>query len=196
MTLAVHDPHARSTGRRKITIDEFMAMPDHESYDLRNGRLVERPMGAESEWIAGNILTKFNVHLDANPIGYAFNSGVNYRALEDADHSFNRPDVSFVVSDKVPDGDIPEGYMDVWPDLAVEVISPTETGYDTNRKVEEFLAGGTRLVLVIDPQTRRSLVHRPDGTVTKLTDADVFDGEDVLPGLKVRMADVLPRKKK
>ena len=182
------------TGRR-YTIDEFLALPNCEDFDLIDGELVERAMGVESEWVGGAIFGHVDQYLKHNPIGYVWGSNVNYRALPDSGHTFNRPDVSFVSAEKYPDGEFPRGYATAWPDFVVEVISPHETIYETDCKIEEFLAGGTRLVLVVDPETRRSLVHRGDGTVTKLTDADSFDGEDVLPGLKIKMADVLPKKK-
>lgn len=93
------------------------------------------------------------------------------------------PDVAFVARDRA--SRIPErGYADLAPDLVAEILSPGDAAADVLAKVADWLAAGTRLVWLVDPE--RSLVHvyRPDGSLTVLRKEDSLDGESVLPGFR------------
>jgi Uma2 family endonuclease len=100
------------------------------------------------------------------------------------------PDVSFVRAERLPAGGLKAGYFAGAPDLAVEVLSPTDRFSDVQRKVRDYLAAGTRLVWVIDPEARTAIVYRPDGRVTFLDEDGVLDGEDVVPDFSLALADV------
>ena len=73
----------------------------------------------------------------------------------------------------------------------VEVLSPDDRKGEVREKVLDWLAAGSRLVWVLDPERRTARVHRADGSESSLTEQDAFDGEDVLPGLRVSLAEVL-----
>lgn len=77
------------------------------------------------------------------------------------------------------------GYMPIAPDLAVEVLSPNDHAYEVDQKVDEYFGAGVRLIWIVNPEKRTVIIHRPDGTVTKLTAKDALDGEDVVPGCPV-----------
>ena len=74
------------------------------------------------------------------------------------------------------------GYVDVVPDLAVEVVSPSDREGEVLDKVEEWLRAGTKLVWVIYPATRSAAVHQSLGEHYDLTEADTLDGGQVVPG--------------
>ena len=76
------------------------------------------------------------------------------------------------------------------PDLAVEVVSPSETRPRVLEKVQWYLEAGCPLVWVIDPQRRTAAVYRPGAAVRQLGAADALDGEDVLPGFRLPLADL------
>lgn len=86
--------------------------------------------------------------------------------------------------------ELERGFLRIAPDLAVEVVSPNDTVYEVDEKVEELLAAGVRLVWVLNPETRIVEVHRLDGTVSKLHVADELSGEDVLPGFTCPVAEL------
>ncbi len=69
--------------------------------------------------------------------------------------------------------------------MAVEVISPSNTGIKIKDKVAAYLAGGARLVWVLNPKRRQIRVHRTNGTTSALSGDDRLDGEDLLPGFSV-----------
>jgi Uma2 family endonuclease len=92
------------------------------------------------------------------------------------------PDVAFVRADRIPPQGEPRGFWEIAPDLAVEVISPTNTPSEVQAKIREWIEAGTREVWVVYPETRavhrvRSLLERQE-----LSEADTLDGGNLIPG--------------
>jgi Uma2 family endonuclease len=81
-------------------------------------------------------------------------------------------------------------YGPVSPDLAVEVRSPSNTRIRIADKVAAYLAGGARLVWVLDARRTQVRVHRADGTTTTLGVQDLLTGEDLLPGFSVQVREL------
>ena len=77
------------------------------------------------------------------------------------------------------------------PDLAVEVTSPSERPRHVLDKVGEYLEAGVQLVWVIDPRKAKAVVYRSASDVTELQADDELDGEDVLPGFKCKLSEIL-----
>jgi Uma2 family endonuclease len=82
------------------------------------------------------------------------------------------------------------GFGDGAPDLAVEVLSPTDRARQVLDKVGEYLEAGVRLVWVIDPERRSAVVYRSLAEVRKLGADEFLEGEDVVPGFRCRLADL------
>jgi Uma2 family endonuclease len=101
------------------------------------------------------------------------------------------PDVSFVAAGRFPDERWPVGFAALAPDLAVEVLSPSDNSRDVLEKVGEYLNAGTRLVWVIDPETRMATVYRSPMDVRVIGESESLDGEDVVPGFTCPLKDVL-----
>jgi Uma2 family endonuclease len=100
------------------------------------------------------------------------------------------PDVGFVRTERLPPKAAQDEYFETAPDLCVEVVSPTDRWSEISEKVDLFLGIGVRLVWVVDPQTRKAHVYRK-GREVKVVDAKgSLDGEDVLPGFALPLADV------
>jgi Uma2 family endonuclease len=77
------------------------------------------------------------------------------------------------------------------PDLAVEILSPSESPRRVLDKLGEYLEAGVKLVWVIDPKGRPGTVYRSLGEVRVVTADGELDGEDVIPGFTCRLADVI-----
>jgi Uma2 family endonuclease len=110
------------------------------------------------------------------------------------------PDVSVILWESMPNGQRPaEKVPTITPDLAVEVLSESNTTGEMARKRKEYFFAGTRIVWEANPRTRTIDVYTtPDEKVT-LTEDDTLDGGGVLPGLKLAVRDVfarVPRAKK
>ena len=91
-------------------------------------------------------------------LGMVFAAGTGF-FLERAPDTVKAPDFAFVAYERLPDP-LPEGYVPLVPDLAVETRSPNDTAREVAEKVEEWLAAGVRLVWVIEPRKRTITTHR------------------------------------
>lgn len=99
------------------------------------------------------------------------------------------PDIAFVVARRLgPKGD--EGFFEGAPDLAVEVVSPNDRISEVQQKIREYLAAGTRLVWVIDPQSETVTAYHPSGDAHLYSGHREVPGEDVLPGFSFRPDDL------
>ena len=85
------------------------------------------------------------------------------------------------------------GFADFAPDLAVEVLSPSDRPGEVLAKVADWLTADTLLVWTIDPERRRARVYRADGSDTVLGAADHLAGEIVLPGFPASISELVDR---
>lgn len=100
------------------------------------------------------------------------------------------PDAAFVRQDRLPDGIRPKKYVPVRPDLAVEVISPTDEPGDIAKKRELYRRAGVPLVWWVDPDRRTVAVYRDGEFAAELGETDELDGGEVLPGFRLRVAEI------
>ena len=85
----------------------------------------------------------------------------------------------------------PGGWVRDAPDVAVEVLSPSDTSSAVHQKVLEYLEAGARLVWLVDPEARTVTVHRPDGSANVLREHETLTGEGVLGGFSVEVREVV-----
>jgi Uma2 family endonuclease len=96
------------------------------------------------------------------------------------------PDVCFFAWEKFPNRLLPRGaILDRRPDLAVEILSPSNTRAEMARKRREYFAGGARLIWEVNPETRRVRVYTDADTFTELGEEETLDGGPVLPGFSL-----------
>jgi Uma2 family endonuclease len=100
------------------------------------------------------------------------------------------PDVAFVSWQRLPNGVPREAIPDLAPDLAVEVLSRTNTRAEMRRKRRDYFQGGVRQVWMIDPEARTVQVFKSEESFVELTAADTLDGGEVLPGFQLAIAEV------
>lgn len=100
------------------------------------------------------------------------------------------PDVAFVSRARVESiGEI-EGFWPEAPDLAVEVISPSDIYADVVEKVFDWLDAGTKMVVVINPRQRSATVYKSQTDITALLESDVLHGGDVVPGFELAVREI------
>jgi Uma2 family endonuclease len=165
--------------------EQTLVVPD--GYEMVDGRLVERKMSTKSSWVGGQLLLQLGMHCAASNIGWVWPADQIYRCFANP-RTARKPDVSFIRRDRLPEEGWEEGELHLAPDLAVEVVSPNETVYELDVRVEEYLAAGVRLVWVVNPESRIALIHRLDGTMAKVRDGHELSGEDVVPGFRCPLA--------
>ncbi len=174
------------------TPDDLLKMPDGKFCELVDGQLLEKAMGAESEWIALELGYLLIDDTRQPRIGWVFGAAVGYQCFDDAPNKVRKPDVSFIRRGRLPNERIPKGHIRIAPDLAVEVISPNDLYSEVTAKVDEYLNAGVRLVWVIDPETRKLSISRQDGRTDVLREDDILSGEDVIPDFTCSVTDLFP----
>jgi Uma2 family endonuclease len=179
-----------AVAEKLLTAEEFEKLPEaFTRRELVRGKVVEHmPPGGEYGPLAGDIYMLIKLWLKREGLnGYvAVESG--YSLFQNPD-TVRGPDVSYVRAERIPSEGIPKGYWKLAPDLAVEVVSPSETGQSVRDKVNDFLAAGTSLVWVVYPSTREVVAHTADGLARTFTAKDVLEF-DLLPGFRCAVAEL------
>lgn len=166
-------------------------VPDEPLFEIVNGERLEIPrMGALAGSVASFLAHWLNSFALPRKLGFAvtevlLNLGVG--------RNQRRPDVSFIRWERWPYAagvfeDPP--VWDVVPNAAAEVVSPSNTANEIEDKIVEYFAAGVQLVWVIYPLLQRVYVYRSPNEATILEFADELDGGDVLPGFKVKIAEL------
>ncbi|HEY3108799.1 MAG TPA: Uma2 family endonuclease [Chloroflexota bacterium] len=176
---------------RLLTADDLLALPDDGwRYELRAGRLLrEPPAGGEHGALGVEALYLLKHHIRQHRLGKLYSADTGFVLARDPD-TVRAPDIAFVRADRALSGPDARGFLPQAPDLAVEIVSPSERPSSTRARVEDYLRAGTRLVWVIYPTTRSVTVHRLDGSVSELREGGTLSGEEVVPGFACAVADL------
>lgn len=175
-----------------LTIDEFMALPDSIGHELVDGELTERKfMGALSDCVAVLIAARLVAFAIQHRAGHVFGSETTYRCFDHLDTG-RRADVSFIRTGRLPGERIPESYLTIPADLAVEVVSPNDTAYEVEEKVALYLRHGFGEVWVVYPNTRTVKVHRTGGPFLALSDDQTLVGSGALEGFSCPVRELFP----
>ena len=164
------------------TVEDVVALEARENRlaELVDGVLVEKAMGYFESGLACALIHLIWVYLERNPVGGVAGEGGMMRLLP---HLVRIPDVSVVSWDRFPGRRVTrEPVPAIAPDLAVEVLSESNTRTEMDRKLGDYFAAGARLVWYLDPEDRTVRVYTSVDKVTLLDQSGTLDGGDVLPG--------------
>ena len=179
--------------RRLATAEDLLERPDDgRRYELVEGELIAMtPAGARHGAVAFRLARLLDEHVEARRLGVGGAGEAGFILRRDPD-VVRAPDVSFVAAARVPATGIPSGYWPCAPDLAVEIVSPSDRFSDVHRKIEDYFAAGARLVWVVDPETRVVHVHRSPHDVQVVGGEAELTGGDVLPGFRCPVKRLFP----
>ena len=168
------------------TVEDVERLPDDEyRYALIRGVLYRMPPPKPRHGrITTRVVRHLSAYVDEHNLGIVYTES-GFVLARDPDVLLG-PDVAFVRADRLPPDE--DQYPDLAPDLAVEVLSPSNTGPDVEDKIREYLAAGVPLIWLLDPRRRTVRVRAADGTDRLLNEADALDGGDVLPGFRLPVA--------
>lgn len=181
------------TRERLYTAEEFWQFDFEESkrYELIEGEIVEMaPSKPVNSITAARILAAVLNFVDAHDLGYVQGADGGYTL---SPNTVRIPDVSFISKARVPE--IPSEFVG-GPDLAIEVISASESSQDVIKKVRMYFAAGTKLVWAFYPEDEMVYVYRPteDGFNVQPIDINgTLDGEDVLPGFSLPVKQIFKK---
>jgi Uma2 family endonuclease len=167
---------------------EHISLPGKQ-VELVRGRLVVRePPGTRHGAIAAKLGYRLSDFVQRHALGIVFAQDTGFKIARDPD-TVRAPDVAFVGRDRA-DRIPTRGYAEVAPDVLAEVLSPDDSPAEVLAKIADWLAAGTHLVWLVDPQRFEVRVYRHDGSLSVLRENDALDGEDVLPGFTCPLIDV------
>jgi len=175
-----------ATANQLITAEELLRMPDDGyRYELIRGELRKMaPAGYLHGRIAINMTTPLDCYVRDHDLGVVCAAETGFKLASNPD-VVRAPDVAFIRRDRVEEvGDV-EGYWPGTPDLAVEVISPSDTYAEVQEKVFDWLEAGTQMVILVMPRKRAVTVYQSMTNIIMVTEHDTLDGNDVVAGWKI-----------
>lgn len=179
------------TAGKVLTAEEFARLPnpiDGAKQELVRGEVITMPppgfAHGNVQLAIGSILRAYSKQSRSGRVVVV--SGV---VTEEGPDTVRGPDVSYWSYARLPADQNPTGYLEVAPDLCVEVLSPGNTKPKMTRKIREYFAAGVRMVWVVDPEDRTAIVYRQPGDGRVLWDDATISGEDVLPDFSCPVAD-------
>lgn len=175
----------------RLTTEQLFEMPnDGNRYELIAGELrVMSPAGFEHGSIGAEIASRLREFAKKHGLGVVCQSDAGFKVSTNPD-TVLAPDAAFVSSSRIPRGRLTRTFFEGPPDLAVEVLSPNDRRNDVADKTKLWLDSGVRLLWIVDPDRATVTIHRPDGSVSTLGEADELDGADVLPGFRCAVKDI------
>ncbi|HMG76249.1 MAG TPA: Uma2 family endonuclease [Pyrinomonadaceae bacterium] len=180
-----------ATLTKPITADELLEMPDDgHCYELVKGELrMSPPPGFEHGEIAMKLAGPLYQHVKTNDLGVVFAAETGFK-LESNPDTVRAPDVAFMRKERVLETGRLTGYSSGAPDLAVEVLSPSDRVTSVEEKVAEWLEAGARMVWVVSPKLHTVTVYRSLTDIVTLTVNDTLDGAEVVPGFQIKVAEI------
>jgi Uma2 family endonuclease len=168
---------AMSTLTKLITAEEFAAMPDNgRPCELVRGEIVEMniPKGRHGQ------LCSLIAYL-----GHQYNERFDRIITERDPDSVRGPDVCFATYERIPKGPLEDDYIEVAPEIAFEVVSPSDRWSEISEKINEYLAAGVLVVCVVEPKPQTVRLFFPDHTSRTLTGDEELTFPEILPEFSV-----------
>jgi Uma2 family endonuclease len=176
ITTAAQLLHAEGLGRCELVRGELVMMT---------------PAGFEHGRIVISLSTPLASFVKGQSLGVVTGAETGFQIARDPD-TVRAPDVAFIRAERVPPSPL-MGFFPGAPDLAVEVVSPSDRATELLSKVQNWLEAGCRAVWVIDPLQRTVSIYRTDKPMAILHASDVLSGDDVVPGFSVPVAEIFAR---
>lgn len=166
---------------------------DHEDRlcELIDGVLLEKAMGIHESFLAIAFARMLGDFADEHELGFILGADGIARL---APGLVRIPDVSFVSWNRVGERRVPDGPMlDLAPDLAVEILSPSNTAKEMKDKLDDYFRTGVELVWYVEPRSRTIDVYTSPTDKRTLNENDTLDGGTVLPGFTIPVAEIFSK---
>lgn len=165
-----------------MTLEEFLES-DLEGYEYVKGELIPMPpTSGEHGDISMNLVLPLATYVRANQLGRVYTSDTGFKIGD----RFLIPDIAFVSIERLPD-DRRKAFS-IPPDLAVEIVSPTDVLFRVFEKALTYLSGGTQLVWGVEPVAKTVTVYRSETDIKTLTREDTLTGEDIVEGFSCKIS--------
>ena len=178
-----------------LTLADFQSLPwpDGVRYELDEGELVSRSFPKPlHNIVAGEIYMILSSFVDDNRLGRVFPSDTGY-ILSREKATMRGPDVSFVNADRYRSMDLSHD-IEGAPDLAVEVVSPSETAAGLHKKTRQYIAASCHVVWIVYPDSREIEIHDRNTSIRLLSENDTITASDLLLGFAAKVRDFFPER--
>jgi Uma2 family endonuclease len=172
------------------TEDDVVWLDDHQDRlcELVDGILVEKVMGAYESMLAMEIGSLLRNYVKPRKLGTVLGEAGLLRL---APGLVRIPDVAFLSMEKFPGGRFPrKKILPAAPDLAVEVLSESNTKEEMAEKLSDYFRAGARLVWYVDPEARQVEVFTSPTSKRVVAEGELLDGGDVLPGFTLNLREL------
>jgi Uma2 family endonuclease len=191
----ITENQVESPEEKKIWTDaEFMALNrDGHRYEIVNGELIDMGnSGAKHGYVCSVLMILLGGYVHIQKLGAMFDSSTAFKMKSGNKRS---PDISFMAKERLQGlEELPDGFLEGAPDLAVEILSPSNTVEEIHNKLVEYFENGSRLVWVINPKEKYVLVYRSSQEPDRLLKSvDSLDGEDIVPDFTLPIAELFQK---
>jgi Uma2 family endonuclease len=173
---------------RFLTADDLFQLGPDAPYVLLEGELVGvNPPGGIHGEVAGKMSAYLGMFILTNKLGEFFTHDAGFVLQQNPDTVFG-PDFAFIRRGRLTKS--PQAYIRMAPDLAVEVVSPSNTRPEVDRKTRIYLDAGVEQVWIVDPFRGELSVRQADAPTVVLGPEDIISGKNLLPGFELRVGDL------
>ena len=174
---------------RPWTVEDLLARAnDVNRYELVRGDLIMMsPASPVQGRYASRLTSVLTVYADENNLGEVYTAEPGFELHSEPEVVVRAPDVAFVRKDRIPPPDQQKGYWQLAPDLAVEIISPSETATQIQEKVQDYLSAGTKLIWLVFPEQKIVTEYQLPDQVRQLGITANLEGGEVLPGFRYEL---------
>lgn len=175
-----------------MTADELLLMPKFVDsndyfYELIAGELrTMSPTGGTHGILCARLAVLLYQYVEANDLGVVFGAECGFKVETNPD-TVIAPDVAFVRYEKMATVENMDKFLPFAPDLAIEVLSPSNTFSEIDEKIELFLAAGTQAIWIVNPRRRTVTIYQQQNAPRILTEGDALFDEDILPGFRYEL---------
>jgi Uma2 family endonuclease len=177
-----------------LTPEEFMRLYSDEDYvELIRGEVVQlTPPGLRHGLIGEEVRDVLKPYVKIGNLGIVLSMEIGY-VLEREPYTVRAPDVSFISQARLEQVEDEEKHFPGAPDLAVEILSPTDSLRATESKARMYLRAGGSVVWILDPKDKTLRIYRPDADPIVLGPDDEADAEPALPGFRCNVGNLFPK---
>ena len=179
-----------ATQTRKITAQEFWAMPEDPGhrYELVDGELVDMDGAPIHGMVTGHLHLLLGNHIIATGLPLVVGVSTGFQM---SPYTLRFPDVHVTTWERMAAYDADAGgFPRFAPDVAIEVVSPSNTPAALARKTGEYFANGASAVWIANPANRTMAIRRPGAPEQVFGPGDTLSGEPEIPGFACPVADI------
>ncbi|HZS04457.1 MAG TPA: Uma2 family endonuclease [Blastocatellia bacterium] len=177
-----------------MTEEDLLKMPDDgHRYELVEGELRQMPpTGFEHGSVTMNLSVPLATHVRIHNLGriLAAETGFVIARTKDNRPTVRAADIAFVAGNRIPADADTSKYLELAPDLIVETLSPSDTAVEVEEKIFAWLNAGVRVAITVNPASRSVTVYRSLTEITRLTEQDELDLDNVITGFRCRVSEI------